>query len=134
MRKVTLFLVIVFCLGMTGCSKDAEVQAFIDEFDATTKEMVSKIEADPSSKGIDEAQKAFDAKKASLKAKFDAFKDARSAQVSADMQKKLVDSSNANGKALGDVRTKNMSKIQADPEAVPKFQKLIKDYADAFKM
>lgn len=134
MRKVTLFLLVVFCLGLVGCSKDAEVQAFITELDTTTKEMVSKIDANPNSAGIDEAQKAFEAKKDSLKTKFDAFKDARGVQVSADMQKKLVDSATANGKSLSDVMTKNMSKISQDKDAMPKFQKLMKDYADTFKM
>jgi hypothetical protein len=134
MKKVTLLLLVVFCFSLVGCSKDSQVQAFIDEFDATTKEMVSKIDANPSSAGIDEAQKAFDAKKDSLKAKFDAFKDARGVQVSSEMQKKLVDSSTNNGKALSDVMTKNMSKIAADKEAMPKFQKLMKDYVDTFKM
>ncbi len=134
MRKVTLFLLVVFCLGLVGCSKDSEVQAFITELDATTKEMVSKIDANPSSAGIDEAQKSFEAKKASLKTKFDAFKDARGVQVSADMQKKLVDSATANGKSLSDVMTKNMSKISQDKDAMPKFQQLMKDYAETFKM
>ena len=134
MRKVTLFLLVVFCLGLVGCSKDAEVQAFITELDTTTNEMVSKIDANPNSAGIDEAQKAFEAKKDSLKTKFDAFKDARGVQVSADMQKKLVDSATANGKSLSDVMTKNMSKISQDKDAMPKFQKLMKDYADTFKM
>ena len=134
MRKVTLFLLVVFCLGLVGCSKDAEVQAFITELDTTTNEMVSKIDANPNSAGIDQAQKAFEAKKDSLKTKFDAFKDARGVQVSADMQKKLVDSATANGKSLSDVMTKNMSKISQDKDAMPKFQKLMKDYADTFKM
>jgi hypothetical protein len=134
MKKLTVFLIAVFCLGLTGCSKDAEVQAFITEFDATTKEMVEKIDANPSAAGVDEAQKAFDAKKPSLKAKFDAFKNAREAQVSAETQKKLVDSSLNNGKMLSDVVQKHMSKLATDRAAMEKYQKLIKDYAETFKM
>ncbi|HEY8561214.1 MAG TPA: hypothetical protein VIL74_12635 [Pyrinomonadaceae bacterium] len=134
MKKIALFLTLALCLGLTACSKDAEVQSFIDEFDSTTKEMVAKIEANPSSAGIDEAQKVFDSKKASLKGKFDAIKDARGAQVSAEMQKKLSDSSQNNGKMLSDAITKNASKIAADKDAMPKFQKLMTDYAGTFKM
>ena len=91
MKKVTLLLVAVFCLGLAGCSKDAEINAFITEFDSTTKDLISKIDADPSAAGIDAAQKSFDGKKAGLKAKWDAIKDAVGFQVSADTKKKLED-------------------------------------------
>ena len=132
MQKLSLFLVFLFCLGLTGCSKDAEVNAFITEFDATTKEIVSKIDANPSSAGLDEAQKAFDAKKVSLKTKWDAIKTARGMQVSADTKKKLEDSVAANMKALTDVSTKNMMKLAADKDASTKFQKLMTDYSSTF--
>jgi len=128
MKIVTLFLVALFCLGLTGCSKDAEINAFITEFDAATKEIVSKIDADPSASGIDEAQKAFDGKKVNLKAKWDAIKGAVKAQVSADAQKKLEDSINNNMKALMEVSQKNMMKLAADKEATEKLQTLLTDY------
>ncbi len=134
MRKIALFLLMVFCLGLMGCSKDAEVQSFITEFDAATREMADKINASPNSAGIDEAQKAFDAKKPALKAKFDAFKNAREAQVSADVRKKLVDSSMNNGKLLSDTVQKNAIKLAQDKAAMAKLQKLMQDYQDTFKM
>ncbi|MBS1793558.1 MAG: hypothetical protein JSS81_06870 [Acidobacteria bacterium] len=134
MKKITVFLLLVFCLGLTGCSKNAEVQAFITELDSTTKEMVGKLDASPNSQGVDEAQKAFDAKKASLKEKFDAFKNARGFQVSEDMQKKLVDSATNNAKLLSDTVTKHASEIANDGDGMQKVQKLMKDYTDTFKM
>ncbi len=63
--------------------------------------MVEKINTNPTSAGIDEAQKVFETKKSALKAKFDSFKNARKMQVSEAMQKKLVDSAEKNGKSLG---------------------------------
>ena len=45
----------MLCLSLTGCSKDAEINAFITEFDAPTKEIVSKFDANPSAAGIDDA-------------------------------------------------------------------------------
>lgn len=132
MNKISLFLIVAFCIGLTGCSKDTEVNAFITEFDATTKEIVSKIDANPSSAGVDEAQKAFDAKKASLKAKWDAIKSARGMQVSADTKKKLEDSVSANMKSLVDVSTKNAMKLATDKDAATKFQKLMSDYSATF--
>jgi hypothetical protein len=134
MKKVTLFLVAMLCLGLAGCSKDAEINAFITEFDAATKEIVSKIDANPTAAGIDDAQKAFDGKKASLKAKWDGIKDAVGFQVGAETKKKLEDSVTNNMKALMDVSTKNMMKLAMDKDASSKFQKLMTDYQATFAM
>lgn len=133
MKKVTLFLIAVFCLALTGCSKDAEVNAFITENSAVIKEMTDKIDANPSSAGVDDAQKAFDAKKGGLKTKWDAIKEARGVQVSEDVQKKLNDSMQADMKKLTDSAEKNAMKLAVDDAAASKFQKLMTDYSDTFK-
>ncbi len=134
MKKVTLFLIAMFCIGLTGCSKDAEINAFITEFESVTKEMTSKIDSDPSAEGIAAAQKAFDGKKAGLKAKWDAIKDAVGMHVSADVKKKLEDSVTSNMKTLTDVATKNAMKMAQSEGAVEKFQALMKDYSSIFEM
>ncbi|HEX8369294.1 MAG TPA: hypothetical protein VF604_12190 [Pyrinomonadaceae bacterium] len=133
MKKVTLFLLLaIFCLGLVGCSKDAEVESFISENDAVMKDITTKIDASPTAAGVDDAQKSFDAKKANLKTKWDAIKDARGAQVSEATQKKLNDSVANNMKALTDVSTKNMMKLAQDKDGATKFQKLMQDYAAIF--
>lgn len=133
MKKVTVFLVLAFCLALVGCSKDAEVNAFIDENNAVMKDITTKIDANPSAAGVDDAQKSFDAKKDSLKSKWDAIKEARGAQVSSDVQKKLNDSMAENMKQLTDVSTKNAMKMAMDKDAATKFQKLMTDYGNTFK-
>ena len=132
MKKVTLLLMFVFCLGLTGCSKDAEINAFITEFESVTKEITSKIDADASAEGIAAAQKAFDGKKVGLKAKWDAIKDAVGFQVSADTKKKLEDSVTNNMKSLMDVSMKNASKMAESDGAITKFEALMKDYQSTF--
>ena len=77
---------------------------------------------------------AFDGKKAGLKAKWDAIKDAVGFQVSADTKKKLEDSVTSNMKNLVDVSTKNAMKMAEDPDAVKKFEALMKDYQSIFEM
>lgn len=134
MKKITVFLLAVFCMGMIGCSKDAEIEAFIKDFDAVSKEMATKIDSNPTVAGIDDAQKAFDAKKASLKEKFGTFKGASKAQVSEATLKKLTDSITNNGKAISDAFSKHVMDYADEPEAGPKFQKLMKDYVDTFQM
>lgn len=132
MKKFTVLMLVVLCLGMIGCSKDAEIEAFITENNAVMKDMTSKIDADPSEAGIDAAQKAFDAKKESLKSKWLAIKDAVGMQVSEATKKKLMDSMDANGKELIAVSTKHAMTIGSDPGAAQKFQKLMKDYGELF--
>ena len=133
MKKVTIFLLAAFCLALIGCSKDAEVESFIAENNAVIKDLTQKIDANPTAAGIDEAQKAFDAKKGSLKSKWDEIKEARGAQVSGDTQKKLNDSMASDMKMLTDSATKNAMKLAMDKEAMPKFQKLMTDYGNTFK-
>ncbi len=125
---------VVFCLGLTACSKDAEVESFITENNAVIKDMVAKIDANPSEAGVTEAQKSFDAKKDSLKAKWEAIKNARGAQVSADVQKKLNDSVAADMKLLTDVQQKHSAKLSQSGDAMNKFVKLVQSYADVIKM
>jgi hypothetical protein len=133
MKKFTLVFLFALCMALVGCSKDAEVEAFIAENDAVMKDITQKIDANPSAAGVNEAQKSFDAKKGSLKTKWDAVKDARGAQVSADVQKKLNDSMAANMKSLTDVSIKNAMKMAMDKDAAAKFQKLMTDYGNTFK-
>jgi hypothetical protein len=133
MNRTNLVIVCAISLLVAlGCSKDAEINAFITEFDAVTQEIVSKIDSNPSAAGVDDAQKAFDAKKASLKSKWDGIKDAVGFQVSDDTKKKLEDSVSRNIKALIDVSMKNGMKMAMDKNASAKFQTLLKDYQATF--
>ena len=132
MKKITLFLMAVCVFGLAGCSKDAEVNAFITEFDSTTKEMISKIDANPTAAGIDDAQKAYDGKKVSLRAKWDVVKDAVGFQVSADTKKKLEDTVKKNMDSLVEVTTKHAETIASDEQAEKKFTKLLDDYQSMF--
>lgn len=133
MKKVTLFLMLAFCMALAGCSKDAEVEAFITEFDATTNEMVGKIDASPDGDGVDAAQKSFDAKKEGLKTKWNAIKDARDAQVSEAVKKKMDASMEKNMKAIIDTASKNAVGIAGSPGGSDKFKKLMEDYGNTFK-
>ena len=132
MKKIALFMLVVFCLGLTACSKDAEVNAFVTENRAVIEDIVKKVDADPSEKGVEEAQKSFDAKKASLKEKWEAIKNARKAQVSADVQKKLDEEVPADMKKLTEVQMKHFAKLGSGGNA--KFGKLLQDYQDIIKM
>ncbi len=130
MKKITLFLTLILCAALIGCSKDGEITSFLTDWEVVTNEMVKKIDEGD----IDGAKSAFDAKKDSLKTKWESVKTARGFQVSDDMQKKMTDSATKNMSALSGSATKNLMKLAADKPKMDKLQALIKDYSDIFKM
>jgi hypothetical protein len=134
MKKLTLFLVAIFALGLTGCNKDAEVDAFLTEFESTTAEIVKKIDENPSAAGVDAAQKAFAEKKPALQEKFNAIKDARGFQVSEAKQKEMMERVTKSAMSLSEVSQKHAMKLAMDKDAMTKFQNLMKEYGETFKM
>lgn len=134
MKKITLFLLAVFCLSLTACNKDAEIDAFLTEFESTTAEMTKKIDDNPTSAGVDEAQKAFTARKPGLQQKFDAIKNARGFQVSEGKQKEMMDRLTKSTMSFQTIAQKHALKLAQDKDAMTKFQNLMKEYGETFKM
>ena len=130
MKKITLFLLAVFALGLAGCSKDAEINSFLTEWDNVTNEMVTKIEAGD----VAGAKTAFDGKKESLKKSWDGIKTARGMQVSEETKKKLDASVQKNMSGLMNAMQKGAMKIGADRDKSNQLQALIKEYGEIFKM
>ena len=133
-KTFALGIFALFCLSSFGCSKDAEINSFLIEWDAVTNEIVQKIDTNPSSAGVDEAQKTWDEKKTDLKAKWDKVKEARGFQVSKDVQKRMEESAKKNVTALTAVMSKNVVKLATDKGAADKFKKLMEDYGNSFRM
>ena len=126
MKKIIVFGIALFCLALAGCgNKDAEFKAFTADFEKVTSDMVAKVEADPSEAGVDDAQALFDGKKADLKSKWNAVKDARGMQVSEDVVKGFEDGMKRSSEKVMGV----MSKI-TEQEAATKYAKLIKDWGE----
>lgn len=118
----------MICLSLAGCSKDADINAFTAEFDATTKDMITKLDASPNAAGVADAQKAFDTHKPALKAKWDAIKDAMGFQVSADTKKKLEDGIKKNMTDLGTTIAKHSVTLSEDDAAEKAAMKLLDNF------
>lgn len=132
-KKLSLLLIVaVFGLSMAGCSKDAEVAAFITEFDTATNEIVQKIDANPSAAGADEALKIFDSKKDALKSKLDSIKGARSFQVREESITKLIESYTKNYLAIKSLQVKHVMKEDLVFKA--KLRKLEESYSSTFQL
>ena len=131
MKTITLVALASLTLILTGCHKDAEVQACITELDATTAEIVKHLETNPTAAGVDEAQKALDARKATIKARLDVVRGLESTQVTDAMIAKLKNSIASSQKAMMDISITAGPKLGTDPAAAAKFKKLTDDYTSA---
>jgi hypothetical protein len=131
-KFISLALIAAFAVLLAGCNKDAEFNSFSDDLDSMTQEMVKKVDDNPTAAGVDEAQKYFDSKKSDLKAKFDALKSAREAQISEEAKKKFTDSLTKNMMAVAGLQTKHIGQSMRDPAFKSKIEKLTQDYRDLF--
>ncbi len=130
MKKISILLIAVFALGLAGCSKDAEINSFLTEWETVTNDMVAKIEAGD----VDGAQAAFDGKKESLKTSWDNVKTARGFQVSEDTKKKMEEGAKKNMSNLMGAVMKGTMKMGGDKPKSDKLQALMKEYGEIFKM
>lgn len=127
MKKIALFLVLVFCLALAACdSGEKEVDEYVNLKEETILEMGKKIETSPTVAGVDEARKVFDAKKGGLKAKRDALRDKK---LGSTATSNLVNSDVVHHQMFDMIR----KKFDGDWEADNKFVKLINDFNDFLK-
>ena len=129
MKKLLIFTVLLCCAAFAGCSKDAEINSFMTEFESVTADITAKLEAG----NIDAARKTFDEKKGSLQDKWDSIKGARGFQVSEEMQEKLTESVTKNVTALGMAAGKAKLKTISDKDKSTEIDDLLKEYKDIFQ-
>lgn len=130
MKKITVFLLAIFALGLVGCSKDAQINSFLTEWETVTNDVSAKIEAGD----VDGAKTAFDAKKGSLKKNWDEIKNIRDFQVSEETKKKMEASVKKNTDTLVNATMKGTMKMGGDPAESEKLQALMKEYGEIFQM
>lgn len=129
MKKIALLSAIAFCL--TGCGKDVDVNAFLNEWDSVVADVVKKIDAGDA----DAAKIAFDGKKASLKRQWDMINKLKDFQISDDVKRKIKESRTKNKKALDNTMTKTFLSKEPPPDKA-KFDKhkaIIDEYDDIFR-
>lgn len=127
--KIVLGLLMTACFAFVGCglNKDAEVNAFMTDFESMTKELAAKVDANPTAAGVDEAQKILDSKKDALKKTFNDLKGS-SGYISKDAEKKLTEGMTRTAQAFSEIATKHTSEIAEDPAMATKIQKLATDW------
>ena len=135
LKRFTILVLLLACLPLCGCKKDAEINSVITELDSFTTELVKKVESAPSpSIGVDDAQKYFDSKKADLTAKMATLKSIRGYQVSEDTKKKMTTSLVDDAKRVASLQLKYVGASMRDPAFKAKLEKLTRDYQDLFRL
>jgi hypothetical protein len=130
-----MLVVLLACLPLCGCKKDADINSIVTDLDSFTTELVKKVESAPNpSAGVDDAQKFFDSRKADLTAKMTTLKGIRGYQVSEDTKNKMTRSLVDDAKRVAGLQMKYVGASMRDPAFKAKLEKLTKDYLDLFRL
>jgi hypothetical protein len=134
-KRFTILVLLLACLSLTGCKKDAQINSVIAELDSFTSELVKKVEMAPNpSAGVDDAQKYLDSKKDDLTAKLARIKSIRGYQVSEETTKKMVNSMVDDAGKVAGLQMKYTGTLMRDPAFKAKLDRLTKDYSALFKL
>ncbi len=135
LKRFTILVLLLACLPLCGCKKDAEINSIVTDLDSFTTELVKKVESAPNpSAGVDDAQKFFDSRKADLTAKMTTLKGIRGYQVSEDTKNKMTRSLVDDAKRVAGLQMKYVGASMRDPAFKAKLEKLTKDYLDLFRL
>lgn len=125
-RKLISLSLAMVCVLSLACKKDAEVVAVVEEVDLFTKELVKRVESNPTAAGVDDAQQYLDSKKAEITARLATIKDIRDSQISEDTRKKRMETITNDSMSVARLQFKTIT--NPDPEFKTKIEKLNRDY------
>lgn len=126
MKKLSLVLIFTFCLLLSGCKKDAQVNDFMKEYASVMSAVSEKLNEDD----FDAARQTFDTRKENLRAKWEKIKYAKEYQISPETQKKMNTESEENFAVL--VKSANEA-IKRKPADEQKIKDLINDIANTVR-
>lgn len=134
MKKIILSLLVLTSFALAGCGagKDAEVNDFVAESEKLAKEIVQKVKANPTTSGVEEAQKVLDAKKSELKAKYDRLKTVSGYEIKDETMKKFTDSTFKNIESVNGLKIDFAEKTFDDEAFSEKINKLVTDYNNLY--
>ena len=134
-RLFIVALVIIICMVLAGCKKDAEIESITAELHSFSEELTKKVQsAQNPSAGVGEAQKLMDSRKADLQSKMRSLKSIRGYQVSKETQQKMTETLSKDAMSVAGLQMKYLSVSLRDPAFKGKLDKLIRDYTEIFKM
>jgi hypothetical protein len=131
LKTVPMLVAAALALAASGCSRDAEIQAFLGDFDAFSTEIVKKVKMAPDpSAGVTAAQQYLDENKDAIRRKLEAVKSVKNFQVSEETKKKMEDSFKKDAEAVAGLELDYVAKAALDAAFRTRIEKLIGDYRD----
>lgn len=132
---VCLLALALCCAWAAGCRRAVPVDEVLAEVDAFTDELVGKVTTAPDpARGVEEAQKLLDARRAELSSKIAAVKRADEYRTDDAVRKKVMVSEVDNGTKVSGLQTRFISRSMSDAEFKAKLDKLVDDYQLMFKV
>ncbi|HEY0319740.1 MAG TPA: hypothetical protein VGC66_02095 [Pyrinomonadaceae bacterium] len=135
-KPVYIVLLVLASVLLTGCKRDAEVNAALAEVDAFTNEMVGRIKAAPNPTiGVDDAQAYLDSRKREIKAKAAYLARVRGIQVTGETEKKLIETVRLDQMTVVSLQSSSqfMNLTMSNAAFKTKLDKLVNDYLDLFQ-
>ncbi|MGH1340713.1 MAG: hypothetical protein ACRBN8_04125 [Nannocystales bacterium] len=124
-------LLLSFLVAAPACKKDDMVKETTSEIDALADEMVKAVnDADDKKKGVADAQKLLDAKKADLGAKMAELGELRGFQVSEDVSAEMTSSLAQSVIEVQGLQITLMTESIKDPELKTAVDQLTTDFND----
>ena len=134
-RLLILAVIVVICVVLAGCKKDAQIEASIAELHLFSQELTKKVQSAPNpTAGVDEAQRLMDSRKADLQSKMKSLNSIRGYQVSKETQQKMAKTLSEDARSVAGLQMKYLSVSMKDPAFKGKLDKLIRDYTEIFKV
>lgn len=126
MKKPLIILLLISCLCLAGCSKDAQANSFMKEYAAMTRAVADKLAAGD----VQGARAAFEEKKQSLDAKWDKIRTGLPFQFSAETKKRMKTAPEENMTELAEAAN---AAIRKNPKDEARIQALVLDIANVFR-
>jgi hypothetical protein len=133
--KLMLPLALALSLMLIGCKKDTEINGVLSDFDTFTEDLVKRVDsAQTPARGVEDAQKYLDEKKAELRAKWDSIKSVKNFQVSSETKKRMEDDLKKNLMSVYGLQTKYINESIKDAAFKTRLDRLISDYKNLYEV
>lgn len=133
--RLTVAALVILCLLLSGCKRDAEIESALTELDAFTGELVRLIDRGGTlPEGVDNAQQYLDSRKREIKSKAAFLARVRGIQASQTTEKKLIETVRRDQMTISSLPSqKTYSELYtANATFRTKLDKLVNDYLELF--
>lgn len=134
-RRLPAVALVILCLLLAGCKRDAEIESALTELDAFTGELTRLLDRGGTlPEGVDNAQQYLDSRKREIKSKAAFLARVRGIQAHEATEKKLIETVRRDQMTISGLPSKKpySDLYISDAAFRTKLDKLINDYLELF--